>query len=71
MLQQTLQNFYLKLGFDKVPYYSVNQALNDQYILAVNSIKTFLDERDKKDLLCISFDETRLYIRLYIKDPKI
>ena len=54
---QALQNFYLKLGFEKVSYFSVNQALFDQYNLAVNSIKTFLNEQDKKDLLCTSFDK--------------
>ena len=35
----------------------MNQSLNDQYNSAVNSIKTFLNEGDKKNLLCILFDK--------------
>ena len=67
----TLQFMYSQLKFDTVSYYSVNQALNDNYQTVVRAIKHLLNERDKNDLMCISFDkwtsaDQKRYLGVYL-----
>ena len=53
----TMQSFFKKLNFHEVTHEAINEELERQYHKVVDVLKQKIQSRNKKKLICLSFDK--------------
>ena len=67
----TLQMFYWRLGITGVAIDSVTNCLEEEYQSVVSGIKQLLHSRDRKELMCLSFDKCFIGVYLFACGKKL